>query len=207
MNEYKIHNIFPTPLFVHDDITTTEKQRDFVYVQEWYRPHADNGWLTTNHYLLDEPVMKTLKDKIMEKFELFIREQMGIPEQMGFRMTNSWGVKHDKGDWAQSHIHTNSVFSGVYYMDTNPETGNIVFSRDKDKQTLPLTARPGVFTHKTDYNIDDYRVESVNNRLVIFPSNLSHGVDENMSEFDRYSIAFNFFPTGQWGRDEHELFL
>ena len=63
MPQYQVHKLFPTPIFVHDDITTTEKQRDFVYAQKWYRPPADNGWLTQNHYLLDEPVMETLKNK------------------------------------------------------------------------------------------------------------------------------------------------
>jgi uncharacterized protein (TIGR02466 family) len=207
MNQYQIHNLFPTPLFVHDDISTTEKQRDFVYAQKWYRPPADNGWLTNNHYLLDEPVMKTLKEKIMTAFNLFIREQMGIPERMGFRMTNSWAVKHTQGDWGQSHIHTNCVFSGVYYLDTNPNTGNIYFTREVNNHTLPMTFRPGEFTKRTDYNTDEHMVGSINDRLVIFPSNLHHRIGENNSDWDRYSIAFNFFPTGHWGENEHELVL
>ena len=207
MPQFQILNLFPTPVMVHDDIPTTEKQRDFVYAQKWYRPPADNGWLTNNHYLLDEPVMKTLKDDIMKGFDKFIRDQMGIPERMGFRMTNSWAVKHNSGDWGQGHIHTNCVFPGVYYMDTNENNGNISFSRDVDKHTLPLTFRPGAYTKRTDFNTDEVLLESKNNRLVIFPSNLNHRVDTNRSDWDRYSIAFNFFPTGHWGENEHELVL
>ena len=206
-NQYQIHKLFPTPVFVHDDITTTEKQRDFVYTQNWYRPPADNGWLTNNHYLLDEPVMKTLKEQIMEKFELFIRQEMAIPERMGFRMTNSWAVKHHTGDWGQGHIHTNCVFSGVYYMDTNKNSGDISFTRDVDKHVLPMTFRPGEYDARTDYNTDEHWVESEVNRLVLFPSNLNHRIGTNRSDWDRYSIAFNFFPIGHWGQDEHELIL
>ena len=207
MGQYQIHKIFPTPVFVHDDITTTEKQRDFVYAQKWYRPPADNGWLTQNLYLLDKPVMKTLKDKIMDCLDLFVHKELGLPDDMFFRMTNSWAVKHHEGDWGQSHIHTNSVFSGVYYMDTNPNTGNISFHRDVSNHVLPMTARPGRYTERNEFNTDEHRVDSEVNRLVLFPSNLYHSVGKNLSEWDRYSIAFNFFPVGHWGQDEHELIL
>jgi uncharacterized protein (TIGR02466 family) len=208
MPQYQIHKLFPTPLFVHDDITTTEKQRDFVYAQKWYRPEADNGWLTKNLYLLDEPVMKPLKDKIMDAFDIFLHDVMQIPEDMKCRMTNSWGVKHNSGDWGQQHIHTNSVFSGVYYMDTNEQTGNISFHRHvSDISVLPLTARPGKFNELNEFNALEHKVQSSVNRLVFFPSSLMHSVSRNNSEWDRYSIAFNFFPIGTWGFDEHELKL
>lgn len=207
MSQYQVHNLFPTPLFVHDGIETTEEQRDFVYNTEWYRPEADNGWLSSNHYLLDEDVMKTFKTKIMDCIKLFAHNEIALPEQMTLRMTNSWAVKHTQGDWAQMHVHTNSVFSGVYYMDTNNDTGNISFQRNTDNHVLPMTSRPGEYTKRNDLNSDVYNVEAINDRVVLFPSNLLHGVRPNKSEWDRYSIAFNFFPVGHWGRDEHELML
>lgn len=207
MSQYKVHNLFPKPLFVHDDITTTEEQRDFVYNTEWYRPPADNGLLTKNTYLLDEDVMKTFKDKVMKCVDLYAQNELGLHKEMTFRMTNSWAVKHETGDWGQSHIHTNSVLSGVYYMDTNEQTGNIHFHRDVNDHVLPLTARPGKYTKRNDYNTDVHSVDSITNRLVLFPSDVLHSVGNNASGWDRYSIAFNFFPKGTWGADEHELIL
>ena len=208
MPQYKIQNLFPTPLMMHDEIATTEKQRDFVYAQNWYRPEANNGWLTENHYLLDEPVMKTLKDKIMSAFNKMVSDVLQLPDTTGWRMTNSWGVKHNTGDWAQEHIHTNCVFSGVYYMDVNDSAGTISFLKSvNDNSTLPLVFRPGVYKEPTDYNLDHANVHPYNGLLVCFPSSLMHKVSVNKSEWDRYSIAFNFFPTGTWGREEHELVL
>lgn len=207
MSQYQIHKLFATPLFVHDDITTTEEQREFVYNAKWYRPEADNGWLTENAYLLEEDVMKTLKDKIMSCVDLFVQKEIGLYKEMTFRMTNSWAVKHKMGDWGQSHIHTNSVFSGVYYMDTNEQTGNISFHRGIKNHVLPLTCRPGKYTKRNEFNTDVHNVDSITNRLVLFPSDLHHSVGKNQSEWDRYSIAFNFFPIGHWGENEHELIL
>jgi len=37
MPQYEVHKLFPTPLFVYDDLTTTEEERNFVYNQEWLR--------------------------------------------------------------------------------------------------------------------------------------------------------------------------
>tara|TARA_B110000285_G_C15083868_1_gene595065 strand:+ start:757 stop:1383 length:627 start_codon:yes stop_codon:yes gene_type:complete len=208
MNQYKILNLFPTPVFIDEGIHTTKKQRDFVYNTKWYRPEADNGWLTNNHYLLDEDVMKTLKEKIMKSFNAMMSNSMQFQDSVGWRMTNSWAVKHDTGGWAQEHIHTNSVFSGVYYMDTNEHQGKIKFHKPTHDQTiLPLTFRPGSYKEPTDYNLDFAHIQPENGMLVIFPSTLLHSVSANKSEWDRYSIAFNFFPTGTWGSDEHELIL
>ena len=208
MNQYKILNLFPTPVFIDEEIHTTEKQRDFVDAQKWYRPEADNGWLTNNHYLLDEPVMKTLKEKIMDSFNAMMSNSMQFNDNIGWRMTNSWAVKHETGEWAQQHIHTNSVFSGVYYMDTNNDSGKISFHRPThDQSILPLHFRPGSWKEKTSYNEDFANIQPENGMLVIFPSTLLHAVSKNQSSWDRYSIAFNFFPTGTWGREEHELIL
>lgn len=207
MNQYQVHNLFPTPLFVHDDITSTEEQREFIYSQKWYRPPADNGWLTNNHYILDEDVMKTLKDKIMNCMEMYAYDVMKLPMEMGFRMTNSWAVKHTEGDWAQQHIHTNSIFSGVYYLDTNEETGNISFHRDTKHHVLPMTSRPGRYTERNEYNTDEHKIDSNTNRLVLFPSEVLHSVGKSVSKWDRYSLAFNFYSTGHWGEKEHELIL
>ena len=42
---------------------------------------------------------------------------------------------------------------------------------------------------------------------LLFPSTLSHSVDENFSNDTRYSLAFNAFVKGQFGKDEYKLTL
>jgi uncharacterized protein (TIGR02466 family) len=144
----------------------------------------------------------------MKSFNVMMSNSMQFQDSVGWRMTNSWAVKHDTGGWAQEHIHTNSVFSGVYYMDTNEHQGKIKFHKPTHDQTiLPLTFRPGSYKEPTDYNLDFAHIQPENGMMVVFPSTLLHSVSANKSEWDRYSIAFNFFPTGTWGSDEHELIL
>jgi ectoine hydroxylase-related dioxygenase (phytanoyl-CoA dioxygenase family) len=41
--------------------------------------------------------------------------------------------------------------------------------------------------------------------IVIFPSHLEHSVEKNWSKIRRYSIAFNFYVRGNFGKEEYEL--
>ena len=44
-------------------------------------------------------------------------------------------------------------------------------------------------------------------KLVVFPSNLMHRVEENKSDENRYSLAFNLFCKGNLGHNESQLTL
>ena len=44
-------------------------------------------------------------------------------------------------------------------------------------------------------------------KLMLFPSNLMHRVEENKSNRDRYSLAFNLFCKGRFGHKEGQLVL
>ena len=41
----------------------------------------------------------------------------------------------------------------------------------------------------------------------IFPSHLEHSVEKNWSTERRYSLAFNFYVRGDFGKEEYELQL
>ena len=44
-------------------------------------------------------------------------------------------------------------------------------------------------------------------KLVLFPSNLMHRVEENKSNANRYSLAFNLYCRGNFGHKEGQLTL
>ena len=209
MPQFQVHNLWPQPLVVHKGVSITEKQADYVRAVEYYRPPADNGWLSNNTYLLDNPVMKTLKDQIMDAFNKSIVDHiLSLPDEMKFRMTNSWSVKHEHGEFAQQHIHTNSIWSGVYYLDVDEVSGKISFHRPiNDERVLPMSMRPGRHKEQTPYNEYQYSHIPEKGDLIFFPSSLEHSVAKNQSKGERHSIAFNFFATGNWGEMEHELVL
>jgi uncharacterized protein (TIGR02466 family) len=143
----------------------------------------------------------------MKALDIYVREVLHVRENINFEMTNSWIVKHDKGDWGQSHIHTNCLLSGVLYLQTNDKSGAIVFNKDVTQQNLFPNAIDIEFEEWNIFNSKRWRFQPKNNQTFFFPSSVLHSIEDNESDETRYSIAFNFFPKGKLGGKEFELEL
>ena len=50
-----------------------------------------------------------------------------------------------------------------------------------------------------------YEIEVENDLIIIFPSHLEHSVQRNISNKNRYSLAFNYYVRGEFGREEYKL--
>jgi hypothetical protein len=44
-----------------------------------------------------------------------------------------------------------------------------------------------------------------NNVLILFPSDLEHSIEKNLSEENRYSLAFNILPLGEIGSEDSKI--
>ena len=108
-------------------------------------------------------------------------------------MTTSWITKVHPGSKSHEHVHSNSMISGVAYIQCPPKSGNLSFH---NKET-------GLFDLPTEtmnlWNSLIYSFEPQANTVVFFPSDTYHGVDENQSTEQRYSLAFNYLPIGEAG--------
>jgi uncharacterized protein (TIGR02466 family) len=115
-----------------------------------------------------------------------------------FNIFNSWFTKTKTNGFSDSHIHSNSWFSGVYYPEYNKDF-NIKFYNDN------------VFTFKDTvnncgiYNSRDWVINPQKNQLILFFSNLRHEICKNTSEEDRYSLAFNVLPNGNFGAGDSKV--
>ena len=56
-------------------------------------------------------------------------------------------------------------------------------------------------------NAETYVVDLKEGTIVIFPSHLEHSVEKNWSPERRYSLAFNFYVRGDFGKEEYELVI
>ena len=143
----------------------------------------------------------------MYRLKLFTHDFLHITPDIEFEMTNSWVVKHDKGDWGQAHIHTNCLLSGVVYLQTDDKSGKIVFRKETNYSNLFPTGVDVDFTTWNVFNARMWSFQPHDNEMFLFPSTLLHSVDKNESDLERYSVAFNFFPRGKLGTKEFELQL
>ena len=62
-----------------------------------------------------------------------------------------------------------------------------------------------------EYDVNDnvtaeqYQLTIEEGDVVLFPSHLEHSVRENITNLDRYSVAFNYFAKGILGKEEYQL--
>jgi len=87
-------------------------------------------------------------------------------EKLNIEFLDSWGMKHEEGDYTKDHIHTMCNFSGAFYFDV-PTPTTMWFE---------------------DYQAS---VDLKDNMLVLFPGMCKHRVGIHQGEKPRYSMAFN----------------
>lgn len=104
-----------------------------------------------------------------------------------YQIEQSWLNLYDKGDFQESHYHLGFDFSAVYYVSTPPGSGKIVF----ENPNLCLNQRPIRTSVETDLNSTAAIYEPSEGTLIIFRSNLRHGVLPHQGNDPRISIAVN----------------
>jgi len=193
MPEFKAHNIWPSPVF-ENTIDVKDEWLSFIKKVPCQRTNDDNGYISKGLPILDYPEMQELKNIILEQVSVYVKHHLNVSNK--FRLTTSWVTKHDKGDFAQVHSHKNSLLSGVYYLQTKENCGDIIFNRDtflSESFMLDLT-------ESSFLNSLKYKIPVRNGLLLLFPSTLKHGTPKMIiDDFQRIAISFNFWPFGNIG--------
>lgn len=97
---------------------------------------------------------------------------------------HSWLNMTPKDTYQEWHIHANSHMSGVYYHNTTPDQGGIIFKNPNPY--IHMNMFPGLSGHPAGMH---FMPEP--NTLFLFPSWMEHKTDKNRSDRMRTSIAFN----------------
>lgn len=103
---------------------------------------------------------------------------------------SAWANMHDAGGYNTLHMHPGHLLSGVYYLKVPPQAGAIVF-RDP-KYAAIMTGISGDQPFSRNFE----SVVPVEGQMLLFPSWLEHRVEENLSDQERVSIAFNVKVMG-----------
>lgn len=200
-NQFRITPLFATPLF-ESMIDVPTDAKDFIKNTEYVRFPANNGFGTPNKFLLDMPQLSQLKHNIMSVCKHYIYEVLEVAPTADFQMTNSWAVKHLKGDESGSHGHSNSILSGVLYIQTDDKSGDILFTKNKGHYNLFTPTVDVPFRQQNAFNTEGWAVRPKDNMLILFPSTVEHSVFPSASDQERYAVAFNLFAFGRFGYDQ-----
>ena len=189
----KAIQIFPTTILesnIMRDITNQEL--DFVNSLESRKSFGNEyNECTVDTCVLDSEELTEIKKWIESKLMVLTEHILSYPENLNLYITQSW-INYTKT--GQSHIlhrHSNSLYSGVFYFQTE-ETDNIKFETDS----------PFFIIERKEYNIynsNTWQLPVKTGQLLLFPSNLKHEVPVTISKNTRISLSFNTFIQGEIG--------
>ncbi|MCL1143648.1 2OG-Fe(II) oxygenase family protein [Shewanella gaetbuli] len=133
-----------------------------------------------NLFHLDNPELKTVKQILLGKIESYCKAKAQTSNGI---INGAWSIFMESSGRHVNHVHSNGTFSACFYVsipDDCLKEGNGWFKCG------------GANISKHFHDQDDYYIKPVENSLVIFPSNLSHGTNEFISLQPRITLAFDF---------------
>ena len=158
-----------------------------------------NGYISSSRDIFSNKELRSLKFEISDAVKYFAHQQLKVSQYVYIDVCRAWGIKHMPGDWAQNHCHMNSIFSGIYYLDVSEHSGDLVIEKG---QLFPNCFMPTLSPDVdffNQYTQQNWRLKPENGMLVVFPSQVVHNVEKNMTENERYAVAFDVFIRGRMG--------
>jgi len=189
-----IEKFFPTLVYGKDvKLNNNQLTQDIV---NW--SNQDKGVSKTNvrgwHSTTDmhtKPEYSQLVTELMRmQKEIYDNEHIDRHAILG----NMWANINPPGGMNMPHLHPNALFSGVYYIKSNPKAGRLkIYDPRPGVQLIMPTRKSG------DPGKDLWReanIEPIEGRIIMFPAWLWHSVEENISDDIRISVSFNFIQEG-----------
>ena len=187
--------VFSTHIFVKDDYLAPQRLPAMQEeIKNLYKQTAN--FQTGPNLDKTEPFKWFANDIGKTAFNIFDKLNYNVQD---IEITGMWGNILKPGETHPPHTHSNNFLSGVFYLESDAETG-IIFSDPRPAADVLVPRKKT----KTNENSNLLSYISKQNRLIIFPSWLVHWVPINKSKRDRISISFNVQIKGQVG-EHHEF--
>jgi len=186
-----VEHIFPVPIWSIDlDLNLNEIEtyiRSIKNVSNGRAISNVNGWQSDSFDTKQEtiPEIKRLFYLIQKYLKLCYAEY-GSAENP--EIDNYWFNINYPGSSNLDHLHSRCFLSGCFYVNTSLNCGDIVFKSSSFEDYI-ISSNVGL--SNTKLSASHWKYSTKPNQVLIFPSWISHFVEENKSSEDRISIAFN----------------
>ena len=202
----EFRNLFPTTILGENlsNISSLKNQEYYNFLNNpktiytLDEDNKDSGY-TIIQNLLNIPLFSDLKTQIFKYARLYL-DKLGHKYE-DIQIINSWGTRTVNGQKSQQHNHSNSYISGVYYLSNGSD---ILFFNPQMKKWI---FTPEIeFKKDNPLNHESYYITPTSSLLLLFPSYLYHQIEKHKGP-DRFSIAFNIIPKGEFGSPTGKLYL
>lgn len=198
MTNPELVQLFPSPVCIFKYENNFDEELEWVKKLD-YSDGAKNGvQQSLNTFVLDDMNMIKIRSFIDSSINFYIKNIYS--HKNDFIITQSWVNKSSKGRDHHSHIHPNSIISGVFYF----KISNLPPIEFKNPYKSPFAYDVDSFNN---FNSATYLLPLNDGELVIFPSHLEHSVPVNKNDDDRISLSFNTFTKGPLGSIESLTYL
>jgi uncharacterized protein (TIGR02466 family) len=199
MKEAIINGIFPTPIYISKlDRKLTSLELKFVdkNKKDFYK---NEGNITSNNtYILNEKPFLNIKKELDLRVKDYFEKVISSTDAVTPYITQSWLNYTETNQYHHKHKHPNSLVSGVFYINCHEELDKIKFFREDDyKMIKPETKDWNLWNSETWW----FPVKTGD--LVMFPSSLTHMVENKEGTNTRISLAFNVFIKGAIGNNKN----
>ena len=183
---------FPTPIYIADIKHPTlnqELERDIV---TWSK--QDKGIVRTNVQGWHSTTNMHELPEYQKLVRMLYECQKTIYEQEHYEsepfLGNMWANINPPGGMNRAHQHPNSLWSGVYWIKTPKDCGDLKID---DPRSSAAMCRPRQKPGKLPTRLHrETHYKPIAGRCIMFPSWLMHCVDPNQSNDIRISVSFNF---------------
>ena len=189
---YKTVNLFPVPVHQFDVNGFSEiKDKLIDYAYDCKKKDSKvvsisnrGGWQSEGFEIINEDdILQLFLINCLSNFP-FIKESVKL---RGY----AWININKPGDYNINHVHPTNHLSGVLWIKTPKNCGDIIFDSPYEFQAYQ-EIDSYVDEFRNSFNIDhSYYFTPTDGRMLIFPSHLMHEVEENLSNEDRISVSFN----------------
>ena len=189
---------FPTPIYIfdhNDPSLNVQLEKDIL---NWM--NEDKGVTKTNikgwHSTTDmdrKPEYQRLVQGLFEAQNKIYEEEHLTSEPF---LGGMWANVNPKGGMNRAHQHPNSLWSGVYWIKTPKNCGQLKI--DDPRSAACMTRPRQKDVNKPDRLWRETHYDPIAGRCIMFPSWLMHCVDPNESNDIRISVSFNFLQKGMF---------
>ena len=206
--KHELYSLFPKLVYTNilEDITDQQLYEIKNYLDNIQYHKIDNSNKNTytsaskSNFIFKDEKLFSLKERIMTEFNFFKNNILKY-ENNDFIFTTSWIAKSEKNETSEYHNHNNCMYSGIFYVNTDENCGQLCFENFADKRFNLIPTEYNI------YNCLNFNFKPKNKMIIFFPSELFHKILKNNSDIIRYSIAFNMIPVGNIGNINSDSFL
>lgn len=187
------YNIFPSLVnFVECDDFSSIQQNLISWIYS-YKTNTESvvlsnrgGWQSPSDFYVNDYSFDPFKDYILKHAYEALKFY-----NCDFYLSNMWININSKGNYNILHDHPLSTVSGVIWIKTHPNCGNLVFHNPHSFTQYNLLAKVNDDVRQSTNYFGNFHFEPSDGCMVLFPSDLMHVVENNDSGEDRISISFN----------------